>query len=194
MAKIIGGTTTTPLKPTGGVPQEALDAKQDKFAEVTDNGYTKTISLAGTTRIKGESGIVIDNLDSNGNARGEFALQNIQIVSTGNNGESAIINLGMVDYDKCAATKGYVDAANAKKQDKFADILVSNGQTFVNIPMNTRLNGHGSSGGTPISNIADPVYPQDATNKRYVDSLVGDIESALDSVIAIQNALIGGDA
>ena len=33
-----------------------------------------------------------------------------------------------------------------------------------------------------------------ATDKAYVDGLVGDIETALDNIISIQNTLIGGDA
>lgn len=39
----------------------------------------------------------------------------------------------------------------------------------------------------------EPHSPKSATSKNYVDNLVGDIESALDSIIAIQNSLIGGN-
>jgi hypothetical protein len=41
--------------------------------------------------------------------------------------------------------------------------------------------------------VGTPEADDHATNKSYVDSLVGSIESALDSIIAIQNSLIGGD-
>lgn len=37
------------------------------------------------------------------------------------------------------------------------------------------------------------LLPECVATKEYVDSAVGDIESALDSIIAIQNSLIGGD-
>ncbi len=39
-----------------------------------------------------------------------------------------------------------------------------------------------------------PVNDLDCTNKKYVDDLVGDIETALDNIIAMQNELIGGDS
>lgn len=38
-----------------------------------------------------------------------------------------------------------------------------------------------------------PKNPLDCATKQYVDDSVGDIETALDSIIAIQNELIGGD-
>ena len=40
--------------------------------------------------------------------------------------------------------------------------------------------------------MQDPVEEMDISNKRYVDGKVGEVETALDSIIAIQNALIGG--
>ena len=43
-----------------------------------------------------------------------------------------------------------------------------------------------------IKGLADPTDTDDAVNKGYVDGLVGDIETALDSIIAIQEQLIGG--
>lgn len=45
-----------------------------------------------------------------------------------------------------------------------------------------------------LRNIATPRQDNDATNKAYVDGLVGDIETALDEIISIQNTLTGGDA
>ena len=41
--------------------------------------------------------------------------------------------------------------------------------------------------------VATPKGKKQAVNKEYVDDLVGDIETALDSIIAIQNELIGGE-
>ena len=38
------------------------------------------------------------------------------------------------------------------------------------------------------------LLPQSVATKEYVDATVGDIESALDSIIAIQNSLIGGES
>ena len=41
---------------------------------------------------------------------------------------------------------------------------------------------------------ATPKTDGDATTKKYVDDAIGDIETVLDSIISIQNSLIGGDA
>lgn len=40
---------------------------------------------------------------------------------------------------------------------------------------------------------ADPKEKMDAVTKRYLDSITGDIESALDAIIQIQNGIIGGE-
>lgn len=45
-----------------------------------------------------------------------------------------------------------------------------------------------------IAGLEDPSSPSDAVNKSYVDTKIGDIESVLDSIIAIQNSLLGGNA
>lgn len=42
--------------------------------------------------------------------------------------------------------------------------------------------------------VVAPTERDDAVNKRYVDELVGDVEEALDNILALENALIGGDA
>ena len=42
--------------------------------------------------------------------------------------------------------------------------------------------------------VNTPTADEHATTKAYVDGLVGDVETALDSIIAIQTSLIGGDA
>lgn len=49
----------------------------------------------------------------------------------------------------------------------------------------------------PSGNINVPLTPGNATSatsKQYVDGLVGDVETALDSIIAMQESLIGGEA
>ena len=53
--------------------------------------------------------------------------------------------------------------------------------------------------GNRIQSVGTPEDSADATNKGYVDGLIGDIDTALDSILAlenalIENALIGGDA
>jgi hypothetical protein len=66
------------------------------------------------------------------------------------------------------------------------------------ILIGTSLNA-ANNGMIPIYNsdgrirVMIPSNQYDAANKGYVDGLVGDVESALDTIIAIQNSLIGGD-
>lgn len=69
------------------------------------------------------------------------------------------------------------------KMDKFGEVTTEDGATVVAL-----------NEGTNIRNIADPVEDSDAVNKSYVDTKIGDIESVLDSIIAIQNSLLGGNA
>jgi hypothetical protein len=44
-----------------------------------------------------------------------------------------------------------------------------------------------------LKNLPDPVDDGDAVSKAYLEESLQDIETALDSIIAIQNELIGGD-
>ena len=46
--------------------------------------------------------------------------------------------------------------------------------------------------GCRIRNLAEPIFDRDAVNKAYLDGAVGDIEAAIDAVIALQENLIGG--
>ena len=45
-----------------------------------------------------------------------------------------------------------------------------------------------------LRNIGQGVFENDAVNKGQLDAAVGDIESALDRIIEMQNSLIGGEA
>jgi hypothetical protein len=54
--------------------------------------------------------------------------------------------------------------------------LATSGQTEINMALVTGV----------------PEQPYQAANKKYVDDITGDIETALDNIIAIQNSLIGG--
>ena len=47
--------------------------------------------------------------------------------------------------------------------------------------------------GNRIRNLANPIFEGDAVNKAYLDGVVGQVEAALDNIIAIQNTLVGGE-
>ena len=77
-------------------------------------------------------------------------------------------------------------------------------QAIIDVNINaTEINLHADNDGTDtnninvnsnrIRNLADPIFDNDAVNKQYMDGAIGDIESTLDSIIAIQENLMGGD-
>ena len=77
----------------------------------------------------------------------------------------------------------YVEIINSEDLQLFADRklkLMSVGEVFI------------SGGETRITDVVTPENNTDAVNKEYVDNKVGNIEEALDGIIAIQEELIGG--
>lgn len=106
------------------------------------------------------------------------------------------------------------------KMDKFGEVIQNGIETVLLIPdtgpanFKFTIKGEGAggnfvfesnnSGGSisyggpgdlsfPNAYFPQPTKPSQAANKQYVDNLVGDIETALDNIIEIQNSLIGGE-
>lgn len=154
--------------------EEQLAAKQDKFADVNEGGGNKYVQMGKPTHFVGTGGLFIHNLSDPSDL---YDAANKQYV------DDAVKNAG-----GGGASQEQLDA----KQDKFAYVSITGNTQYVAMEKQTHFIGNGESG-LLIHNLADPSAPQDAVNKQYVDGLVGDIESALDSVIALQNSLIGGD-
>lgn len=86
---------------------------------------------------------------------------------------------------------------------KFATMAVAGINIDSSYDENGNLNGlwlFGYKGNTAeefspiLRGVGTPIEDIDAVNKAYVDGLVADIETGLDNIISIQNALIGGDA
>lgn len=156
--------------------QEQLAAKQDKFADVNEGGGNKYVQMGNPTHFVGTGGLFIHNLSDPSDL---YDAANKQYV------DNAVKNAG----GGGGASPEQLDS----KQDKFAYVSITDNTQYVAMEKPTHFIGNGESG-LLIHNLADPSAPMDAVNKRYIDNLVGDIESALDSVIALQNSLIGGDA
>lgn len=131
----------------GGITQEQLDAKQDKFADVR-----LTTEPNGTV-----ASAYIDIYGKN---------------------------------DSYITAQGYLDI----KAGSYLGLISKNAPVSVNGVLVWPTND--GTYRAYIENLYVPPTAEDhyAVNKGYVDNLVGDIESALDSVIALQNSLIGGDA
>ena len=101
----------------------------------------------------------------------------------------------------------------ADKQDKFAVVTEDENEKTFDFEKQSMVNFQNSKGalrlrgskifiqsdygfnveGSKIENVATPTQINDATNKKYVDSLVGDIETALDEIKALQDSILGGE-
>lgn len=109
-----------------------------------------------------------------------------------------------------------VAQAVADKQDKFADVLTEekdgfNGIAITKSPAIVRASNGGLTleGYTLALNstesdyiycsnktlryVGDPTEENEAATKGYVDRLIGDIDTALDLIIALQESIMGGE-
>lgn len=131
----------------------------------------------------------------------------------GEPGKDAITDQTYNPESENAQSGKAVADAMAYKQDAFAGVTISDGNVTVTSNgddtiafVGKRLvlrgeerglglssgNGEITLDGCKLSYLASPIQPHQATNKEYVDGLVGDIETALDTIISIQENLIGG--
>lgn len=89
------------------------------------------------------------------------------------------------------------------KMDKFGEVEVIEGLDEINVNLSntTTFNSQGAIAFnateilflSPLTIHEAPQGDYEATNKLYVDGLVGDISTALEEIEAIQDALIGGN-
>lgn len=109
-----------------------------------------------------------------------------------------------------------VAQAVADKQDKFADVLTYEKDDcsgfVINEPVATIRAGNGGltlEGYTLALNstesdyiycsnktlryVGDPTEENEAATKGYVDRLIGDIDTVLDRIIALQESIMGGE-
>lgn len=98
------------------------------------------------------------------------------------------------------ATKVAVDAAIAATDAAKAEIDMMNSAAVAELEKHTLLSGN-PHGVTPaqlglgsVNNTADIDKPMSTPTKEYIDEVVGDIDTALLKIIAIQEALIGGES
>jgi hypothetical protein len=96
-----------------------------------------------------------------------------------------------------AANKGYVDAGFLAKTTVTSEMLLTqkvNGSTD-KLGFDIAVKPYyivRRDGNSQIEVVEVPTAANHATSKAYVDTKIGDIETVLDSVIAMQNNLIGG--
>lgn len=106
-----------------------------------------------------------------------------------------------VGYLKSEEQYGYIGFTNYGKRAFFEaqdDIAIVSESVHIFTDGKTVLKSNGDGGvalyvsNQRISNLANPIDDTDGANKRYVDDLIGDVETALDNIIALQNAKIEG--
>lgn len=110
----------------------------------------------------------------------------------------ALKNIDVSDkMDKFGTVKKSGNNGQTIQLDTLTYLNDSNGQTVAMIGMSTdelNLNKNLGMMNKKITNLGNPTTDTDAVNKNYVDTAIGSIDSALDSIIAIQNSILGGGA
>lgn len=121
-----------------------------------------------------------------------------QLIATGDQSEVFLSCGKDASTIVLATTDG--DSGTAAMSGSFVELVAygAEGMSLVSDDGDMTIHSEGNlfistTGEAHIHGLADPENEWDAVNKQYVDGLVGDIESVLDSVIALQNSLIGGD-
>jgi hypothetical protein len=106
-----------------------------------------------------------------------------------------------VGYVKSEEEYGYIGFTNKGKRAFFEaqdNIAIESKSVHILTGAQTILKSNGDGGvalnvsSQRIANLANPIDDTDGANKRYVDDLIGDVETALDNIIALQNAKIEG--
>lgn len=99
--------------------------------------------------------------------------------------------------DKFGTVKKNGNNGQTIQLDTLTYLNDSNGQTVAMIGMSpdeVNINKNLGMMNKRIKNLGNPTDDTDAVNKKYVDTAIGSIDSALDSIIAIQNSILGGGA
>ena len=87
---------------------------------------------------------------------------------------------------------GGVDYVLADDINSIASAVIKNEEEIKNLKSNSGSNVNITIDTEMSDTSENPV--QNKVVKGYVDGQIGDIDTALDSIIAIQNSLIGGDS
>lgn len=90
-------------------------------------------------------------------------------------------------YKTIASAEAQTAIGKFNAEDANALLIVGNGTSDTNRKNAFVVKNNGSAEIQTVS-----TSPNSVVNKEYVDSAIGDIETVLDSIIAIQNSFIGG--
>lgn len=177
---------------SGKAVAEAVAPKMDKFADVTiekqgDKIKKVLLDVIKNTKANDNTSLVFEIIHKlfDGGPLSKLALtygyaRLISDYCSELNGGSAKVQVG--DIERIGNYKFFGTDENGNYYSLASKITAE------------ILGVSGMDGVSPIRiiNVADPKNGLDVANKQYVDSLVGDIETALDNIITMQNNLIGG--
>jgi hypothetical protein len=207
---------------SGKAVAEAIVNKMDRFGDVTESGWGVTVSLdngsknleirtTAAARMVISGGQLILRDDGGGTIFEGMGTLDFQ--------GRALKSIEAPTEATDAATKGYVDNLIITKMDKFGEVTADengnvtiNNNCDLNLKSNNYLVFEGKNGlilktglmsisannidflNAHLCNLAEPEDASDAVTKNYVDTQIGDIDAALDEIIALQNSIIDGES
>lgn len=132
------------------------------------------------------------------NSDGTQALVNIKDECTTPTGNELVT--GEAIANRINALEGYIEQAylrNDASKTSLSQAYVKNAdgtQSMVDLCVGLKPDSIVIRGANGSITVDYATNPTDAVPKYYVDSKIGEVDSVLDSIIAIQNTLIGGEA
>jgi hypothetical protein len=163
----------------------------------------KTKALANFSSAEG-SNTTVEEGATNGHVEGNACIvkgvnghaQNVQTEAIGNNSHAQGWGCKAIGTESDAGGKHTTAVASSQtvrgqynSEDYDAYFIVGNGTSDTD-----RKNAFTSNKDGTATIQTAPKKDMDVANKGYVDNLVGSVETALDSIIAMQEELIGGEA
>lgn len=183
-----GDAGKTPIKGTDYFTKEEVE--QIKSEVMGNDGFSPTVEIDGNSVENGTRVVITDK-----SGRHAFVVMN------GKNITKMSELTDDVGYVKSVTDKSFIGYIEELNQVLLAardvDVGISGNNVHLLAKQKNILRSETGAIAADVSNqriasLADPVDITDAVNKRYVDNILGDIETALDGIITIQTELIGG--
>lgn len=211
MSKIIGNTTATPNpQPDWGQDDsKRADYIKNKPQILTEEDVIQIIIENGGTGGGGGGGVQSDwnqtDITKLDYIKNKPTIPSVEGLATTDYVNETIVNYALADEDHLQSTLEQFETYmnNSIKEQILTDYATTQyvQQTIENLPIEEEVNDSSNPVSSQavkdefskFSNAYDKIISDSAHGCReYTDQQVGNIETALDSIIAIQNGLIGG--
>lgn len=143
-------------------------------------GYEVCIGASAAVRINTGGQV---HISGGGDIAADFGGQRLTNIASPQNSKDAVTK----EY---LESQGYIASGNSGAINLEGSSVTISGGSFTIGNLSYGL----SVSNNRIQNVGTPTESTDAVNKSYVDNLVGNIDGILQTIIAAQEALIGGDA